>query len=343
MPKLGRMTPTKPQPQAGRPTAPQHITPKVGDERALAAAYTVPIDQIQPDPDQPRKHSDNHNDKERLTELADSLKQYGVLQPLLVRDVGLLDDGRTRYMVVAGGRRYAAALLAGLTRLPVVVKDTEGAALRLTQLVENIQRQNLSPLDEARAFQEIMDAEDIKPERLAARLHVSGQTVRDRLLLLSDQRVADAVQRGQVAPTVARDLMRMADEPQDILRARVEAGEKINNADIQRARQQAAATGVTNVRAKGGGRTARNGPREIPAVTPTPPSRDHKTYDNRVTDARISATPAPSQTVIDSLDEAVRMLDGMVVDVMLHYGIERDWTCQQLLEAIQQRRSPATS
>lgn len=212
----------------------------------------VPIEQLVPDPHQPRRDMG----ADRLTELSDSLKEYGMLQPLLVREDGYLDDGRTRYMIVAGGRRYAAAQQAGLTRLPVVVRDTEGATLRMTQLVENIQRQDLAPLEEARAFQELMDAEGLTAAALATRLHISPQTVRDRLLLLSDQAMADAVQRGQIGTAVARDILRAADEPRTVLRGLVEAGETVTKATVKDVRDRATAAGVTNPRKTGGGRRA---------------------------------------------------------------------------------------
>jgi len=83
------------------------------------------------------------------------------------------------------------------------VRETEGATLRVQQLVENLQRQDLAPLDEARAFKELMDAEGLSAEALGARIHISGQQIRERLRLLGDQVRADAVERGQIAPSVA--------------------------------------------------------------------------------------------------------------------------------------------
>jgi len=235
-------------------------------ETRLVGALTVPIAQLTPDPDQPRR---DHGG-ESLVALADSLTAHGVLQPLLVRAQGTLVDGRTRYMIVAGGRRYAAALLAGLAHLPVVVRDTEGATLRLTQLIENIQRQDLAPLEEARAFQELMDAEGLKAPDLARRLHISAQTVRDRLLLLSDQPIADAVQRGQIGTAVARDILRTAPEPQAALRAMVDAGASVTQATVKDVRTRAEAAGVTNPRKTGGGRRKRS--------AAAAPGDEHNTY-----------------------------------------------------------------
>jgi len=278
--------------QADRP--PLKASAPVDAERALPGALSVPIEQIVPDPDQPRRAMDSG----RLAELAASLKEHGVLQPLLVREDGYLEDGRTRYMIIAGGRRHAAAQQAGLTRLPLVVRDSEGATRRLTQLAENIQRQELAPLDEALAFQELMDAEGLTAEELGKRLHITGQHVRDRILLLTDEVVALAVQRQQISPTVARDVLRLPNESRAHLRARIDAGEAVAKSDVTRARAHDAAGGVINPRAKGGGRASRKAAAptpapantmRLPAEPPAPrtmPAVDQTPFD-----------PAPSQRV----------------------------------------------
>ncbi len=229
--------------QADPPPTPDAPAQAKTGPRAIPLALLVPIDQIEPDPAQPRR---DHG-AESLAALADSLTAYGVLQPLLVREGDEGEDGRARYRIIAGGRRYAAALLAGLTRLPVVVRDTEGTTLRMTQLVENIQRQALAPLEEARAFQELMDAEGLNAEGLATLLHISGQQIRERLRLLSDQVLADAVERKQIAPSVARAVQRLPVVAQEPLRARIKAGETLPLAEVHEVKERTAAAGVTKV------------------------------------------------------------------------------------------------
>jgi len=164
-----------------------------------------------------------------------------------------------RYTIIAGGRRRVAAEIAGLTTLPVVIRDEEAGRARVLQLVENIQRRALAPLDEAHGFKELIDAEGISAEALGERLHVSGQHVRTRLLLLSDQVVADAVARDQITPTTAREVLRLPDESRATLRARIETGDALGEANIRTAREQSVATGAVNPRAKGGGRVSRVG------------------------------------------------------------------------------------
>jgi len=333
MPKARFTPPAMGRPQEERPIAPIHAAAQADGPRALPTALSLPIEQIAPDPDQPRR---NHG-AESLKELAASMMEYGVLQPLLVREAGPLADGRMRYMIVAGGRRYAAALLAGLTRLPVVVRDTEGAALRMTQLVENIQRQDLAPLEEARAFQELMDAEGLSAKALGERLHISGQHVRDRLVLLSDQAIADAVQSGQIGPTVARDVLHLADEAQAPLRQRINAGEALDNTDVQHARAAAAAAGVTNPRAAGGGRRARKDTQG----GASPGHNKQTTFASLVSPTPASAVPTGPQVSMDALDKALQGLDASIVDALVGYGVERGWSCQELLQVIRERQGEA--
>lgn len=347
MPKVKPALPTMGTAQPGRPNASEQATADVQRPRALVNALAVPIDQIEPDPGQPRQ---NVSDA-RLDDLAASLRAYGVLQPLLVREDGTLPDGRARYRIVAGGRRYAAALLAGLARLPVVVRETEGAALRLTQLIENVQRQDLAPLEEARAYQELMDAEGIGAEELGKRLHISGQQVRTRLQLLSDQVIADAVLRAQIPPTVAREIIRLPDTEEKVeIRAQVQAGQRVTHGDVQDIKDRHAAAGVANPRSKGGGRPSRTADdrrqgsgdrvqgerqpaRYQPMVDVRAPS-EGAAAAYEVTDT--AAPPVPAPEVNAHFQRALGRVDGPALEVVLLHGVERGWSCQELLRVIRE-------
>ncbi|HVC81004.1 MAG TPA: ParB/RepB/Spo0J family partition protein [Chloroflexota bacterium] len=239
-------------------------------ERRLAGAMEVPIEQVAPDPAQPRRDWDHDDGRQRLQELADSIREFGLLQPLLVREEGTLPDGRQGYRIIAGARRRAAAERAGLTMLPVVVRGAEQARIRVLQLIENLQRQNLSWLDEARAYQELIDTEALTPPTLAARLHISAQHVRDRLRVLADQVLADAVERRQISATAARDIKQLPDEEVMAFRTRVLAGERLQTNDIAAARARLAAAGVINPRRKGSRDTERIA---TPAGAPAPDPR----------------------------------------------------------------------
>ena len=208
----------------------------------VPGAVSVPIDQVERDPDQPRRDWRHAEGYQRLDELTQSIKEFGLLQPLVVRRVA------DHYVVIAGGRRLVAARRAGLREVPVIVRDDEGARVRVLQLIENLQRQQLSPLDEARAYQEMLEIDALTTGGLAARLHVSTQTVRDKLRLLRDQVLADAVERRQIAATVAREINKLPDDVAEELRKRIQAGEKLQVSDIDEVRAQLAAAGVVNPR-----------------------------------------------------------------------------------------------
>ncbi len=219
-------------------------------ERRLPGAMEVPIEQVSPDPGQPRQDWEHNGGARRLDELTESIREFGVMQPLVVREDGTIGDGRQRYLIIAGGRRYAAARRAGLATIPVVARSEESSRVRILQLVENLQRQDLSPIDEARAYQELMDLENLSPPTIAARLHLSAQHVRDRLRVLSDQVLADAVERRQISATAARDIMQLPDDEYMAFRTRVLNGEAIQSSDVATARGRLSAAGVVNPRRK---------------------------------------------------------------------------------------------
>ncbi len=199
-------------PRAGsgpRLSAPQAAPPptvvQLGGDRVLAGAREVDFAQLAPDPDQPRKHMD----PARLAELADSIARHGVLEPLIVREDGLGRDGDMRYTVVSGGRRHAAIrLLLGrpldeatrrrVARVPVVINDSAAAERRVLQLIENLQREDLNPIDEARALKEIMRLERLTTTGLAERVHRSQGYIDERLRLLRHEDVEEAVETGLV-------------------------------------------------------------------------------------------------------------------------------------------------
>lgn len=226
---------------------------------ALQGAIVVPIALVDRDPDQPRRdwrsdwqldpkdatYKEMNEGYKRLDELTASIVEFGIIQPLLVRPHA---EKQGHYIVIAGGRRLVAARRAGLTEIPVVVRDEELGRIRALQLIENLQRQQLHPMDEARAFQELMELEDLTTGGVAARVHVSIQTVRDRLRLLRDQVLADAVERQQIAVSVAREINKLPDEAAEELRRRVQAGDKLQLPDIQAMREQLRAAGITNPR-----------------------------------------------------------------------------------------------
>jgi len=172
------------------------------------AAESVDIDLISANPFQPRLAVD----AAELEELAESVRQHGVLQPLLVSRIET-DIGETTYQVIAGGRRLQAARLAGLTHVPVVVKETTPREALEMALVENIQRADLNPLEEAEAFRRLIDEFGLSQSELAARLGRSRSAVANslRLLGLSDELKA-SLARGEISEGHARALLGLPEE-----------------------------------------------------------------------------------------------------------------------------------
>ncbi len=205
--------------------------------RALASALSIPIDQVVPDPDQPRKTMD----RARLEELAGSIVEHGILEPLLVREDGYLPDGRERYVVIAGGRRREAAIIAGQTRVPALLSDKQGMALRVIQLLENLQREDLPEVEEARAIKEIRaimtmqrGGKEAPVHMLVSILHRSATYIEERLKLLDHADVADAVARDQVAPSTATLVAKVDDDDARAELLRRVKEEKLTRKEVQR-------------------------------------------------------------------------------------------------------------
>ena len=164
----------------------------------------VNINDIEPNRDQPRKFFD----EEALKELADSIAMHGVIQPLLVRP---LSDGG--YQLIAGERRWRASRLAGLSQVPVVVKEmTDEEAMELA-LIENLQREDLNPIEEAEGFKLLMDTYSFTQEQAAEKVGKSRPAVANALRLLSlPQAVLDMVKQGIISSGHARTLIPLTDE-----------------------------------------------------------------------------------------------------------------------------------
>lgn len=137
------------------------------------------INEVEPNRDQPRKNFD----EDALLELSDSIKQFGVLQPLLVR------KRKDYYEIIAGERRWRAAKLAGVKEVPVIVKEYTDQEILEIGLIENIQRENLNPIEEAIAFKRLLEEFNLKQDEVAERVSKSRTAVTNsmRLLKLSDK------------------------------------------------------------------------------------------------------------------------------------------------------------
>lgn len=170
----------------------------------------IDIDQIATNPDQPRLKFD----EQRLDELADSIRAHGVLQPVLVRPLG------NAYQLVAGERRLMAAQRAGLLKVPAHVRDVPDDRLLELALIENIQREQLNPIEEAQAFQNLIETLNITQEELAEQLGKERSTIANALRLLKlPSAVKLLVAEGKLSPGHARALLSANVTPADMTRA----------------------------------------------------------------------------------------------------------------------------
>ncbi len=143
-------------------------------------------------------------DEDKLNELATSIKQYGIINPLLVRKVG------NKYEIIAGERRFKAAKIVGLERVPVIISNMDERTSAEVAVIENIQRQDLSALEEARSYRKLLDQASITQEQLAAKMGKSQSTIANkmRLLNLCDE-VQEALDNNQISERHARSLLQL--------------------------------------------------------------------------------------------------------------------------------------
>ncbi len=167
-------------------------------------AVSVRIGDIDPNRDQPRKEFDS----EALSELADSISQHGVLQPLLLRP---MPTGG--YRIVAGERRWRAARMAGLTEVPAVIREMTDAEEMLFALIENLQREDLTPLEEARGYRTLIEAQDFTQEEVSQAVGKSRPAVTNALRLLNlPEDIQQMLEDGEITAGHARTLLSFKNE-----------------------------------------------------------------------------------------------------------------------------------
>ena len=159
---------------------------------------TLKLNLIEPNSEQPRKNFD----EESLQELADSIRQYGILQPLIVQKKG------NHYEIIAGERRWRAAKLAGITDVPVLIREYDKQQTMEIALIENVQRADLNPIEEAQAFQQLIQEFHLTQEEIANRVSKNRATITNSMRLLKlDVRVQDMLADGKISSGHARALL----------------------------------------------------------------------------------------------------------------------------------------
>ena len=172
----------------------------------------ISITDIQKNPYQPRKEFDG----EKLDELAQSIKENGVIQPIIVRQSPVIG-----YEILAGERRYRASLLAGLTSIPAVVKQLSDQEMMIQSIIENLQRENLNPIEEARAYESLVEKGFTHAE-IADKMGKSRPYISNSIRLLSlPEQILSEVENGKLSQAHARSLVGLNKEQQDYFFQRI--------------------------------------------------------------------------------------------------------------------------
>lgn len=194
-------------------------------EKKIASEILIPLEKLKANPDQPRKSFDD----ESLQELADSIKQHGVIQPIIVEDMG---DGT--YMIIAGERRSRAASIAGLGEIPVLVRNYTDEKRMEISLIENIQRTDLNPIEEAMAYKRLMDLTGLSQDEIAAKVGKKRSTVANTLRLLNlPSAIQESLAEGVLSQGHARALLSTpnSDHQEKLFQKIVEDGISVREAE----------------------------------------------------------------------------------------------------------------
>ena len=186
----------------------------------------IDISLIDRNPNQPRKTFD----EESLKSMASSISMYGVLQPIL-----LVKTSGGRYLIIAGERRFRASLLAGLTKIPAIVRDLSPQQIQEISLIENLHRENLNAIEAAEGIRELMENHGLTQEEVAVRIGKSRPYVTNTLRLLQlPKEVMDMVKEGKLSPGHARTILTVDDKDKLIEFAKLACDEDISVRDLER-------------------------------------------------------------------------------------------------------------
>lgn len=192
---IASLIPVKKETASAPAAADEASVSSVGDSRPF---LLIPLADISPNPNQPRKFFD----EEKINELANSIREKGILHPLLVT------RRNGKYELVSGERRFRAAALAGLKAVPAVIRETESSESLELAIIENVQREDLDPIEEGAAYQELMDRFSYTQEQVAEKVGKDRATVANMIRLLKlPTKAKQALQAGQISMGHARALL----------------------------------------------------------------------------------------------------------------------------------------
>ena len=209
---------------------PSAVEPKKGKSKEKEVIVEKPdsivdINKVEPNREQPRKHFD----EDALLELAESIKQFGLLQPILVQ------DRKTYYEIIAGERRWRASKIAGLKEVPVIIRNYTEQEIVEISLIENIQREDLNPIEEAQAYKRLMNEFNLKQDEIAERVSKSRTAVTNsmRLLKLCDE-VQQMIINDMISTGHARAIISIENPEEQYALAQKIFDEKMSVRDVEK-------------------------------------------------------------------------------------------------------------
>ena len=203
----------------------QKVSKEKQEKNVGSGEILVKINEVEPNREQPRKEFD----EDSLMELADSIRQFGILQPLLVQ------KKKDYYEIIAGERRWRAAKLAGVKEVPVIIKDYSSQEIVEIALIENIQREDLNPIEEAKAYQRLIKDYRLKQDEVAEKVSKSRAAITNSLRLLKlDERVQDMVIEGKISSGHARTIITIEDKDKQYMIAQKIFDEKLSVRDVEK-------------------------------------------------------------------------------------------------------------
>ena len=203
----------------------QKVSKEKQEKNVGSGEILVKINEVEPNREQPRKEFD----EDSLMELADSIRQFGILQPLLVQ------KKKDYYEIIAGERRWRAAKLAGIKDVPIIVKNYTDQEIVEISLIENIQRENLNPIEEAQAYKRLLNEFSLKQDEVAERVSKSRTAVTNSMRLLKlDERVQQMIIDDMISTGHARALLAIEDKEQQYILANKVFDEKLSVRDTEK-------------------------------------------------------------------------------------------------------------
>lgn len=183
-------------------------------------AVEMRVDELEPNPEQPRKNFD----RGALDELSENIKKYGLIQPIVVRSTLM-----GKYQIVAGERRWRASMQAGLKTVPVIIKELDDAQTMEIAIIENLQREDLNPIEMAKGFKSLMDSFKLTQEEVAEKVGKSRSSVANTMRLLELGKYTIYVENGIISAGHARAMLPLSDELREIAVEMIKKGATVRD------------------------------------------------------------------------------------------------------------------